>query len=115
MEVVLKCGKGYTIGTGKNVWDCALVSDLADAFILLMEEALKTCGGRAAWWWKSSLVVEEQPGGGRAAWWWKSSLVVEEQPGGGRAAWGVKGYCFSEAVRPRTRFAVVDADKESKE
>src|SRR5271170_2111597 len=66
VEAVLKRGKSYTIGTGKNVWDCALVSDLADPFILLTEEALKPGGGREAWWWKSSLVVEEQPSCGRA-------------------------------------------------
>ncbi|KAH8778005.1 hypothetical protein BGZ57DRAFT_822186 [Hyaloscypha finlandica] len=48
-EAILKRGKGFQILEGRNIWDHVHVDDLSDAFILLVEEALKPNGGNAQW------------------------------------------------------------------
>ncbi|KAJ6166827.1 hypothetical protein N7470_002274 [Penicillium chermesinum] len=48
-EAILKRGKGFTVGKGNNLWDYVHIKDLARAFVLLAEEALKPNGGAAAW------------------------------------------------------------------
>ncbi|KAJ5107200.1 hypothetical protein N7456_003875 [Penicillium angulare] len=48
-EAILNRGKGFTVGSGNNIWDYAHVSDIAKAFVLLTEEALKPNGGAATW------------------------------------------------------------------
>jgi nucleoside-diphosphate-sugar epimerase len=48
-EAILKRGKGFTVQKGENWWDCVHINDLADAYVLLTEEALKEGGGKAAW------------------------------------------------------------------
>ncbi|KAL9111273.1 MAG: hypothetical protein Q9227_004352 [Pyrenula ochraceoflavens] len=49
IEAVLKRGKGFTVGKGENVWDMVHVDDLAGAYGLLVEEALKADWDRASW------------------------------------------------------------------
>ncbi|KAE9377570.1 NAD(P)-binding protein [Stipitochalara longipes BDJ] len=49
IEATLKRGKGFQILEGQNIWDHVHVDDLSDAFILLVEEALKPSGGSAQW------------------------------------------------------------------
>ncbi|KAF8855924.1 NAD(P)-binding protein [Acephala macrosclerotiorum] len=48
-ESVLKRGKGFQILEGQNIWDATHIDDVASAFILLAEEALKPNGGKAQW------------------------------------------------------------------
>ncbi|KUJ12211.1 NAD(P)-binding protein [Mollisia scopiformis] len=48
-ESVLKRGKGFQILEGQNIWDATHIDDVASAFILLTEEALKPNGGKAQW------------------------------------------------------------------
>jgi nucleoside-diphosphate-sugar epimerase len=49
VDAVKKRGRGFTLGEGTNVTSVIHVRDLAAAFILLVEEALKEGGGRADW------------------------------------------------------------------
>ncbi|KAJ5352699.1 hypothetical protein N7452_001673 [Penicillium brevicompactum] len=48
-EAILKRGRGFTVGEGKNIWDHVYVGDLANACVLLIDEALKPAGGSAQW------------------------------------------------------------------
>ncbi|KAK6523501.1 hypothetical protein TWF281_001481 [Arthrobotrys megalospora] len=48
-EAFVKNGKGFTLGKGENSCGNVHVEDLADLYVLLVEEALKECGGRATW------------------------------------------------------------------
>ena len=48
-EAILKRGRGFSVGPGENWWDHVHIDDLANAYILLTEEALKDGGGKAAW------------------------------------------------------------------
>ncbi|KAJ5735851.1 uncharacterized protein N7483_000976 [Penicillium malachiteum] len=48
-EAILKRGRGFTVGEGKNIWDHIYVGDVAKACIVLIEEALKPNGGSAQW------------------------------------------------------------------
>ncbi|PYH38802.1 2-deoxyglucose-6-phosphate phosphatase [Aspergillus neoniger CBS 115656] len=48
-EAILNRGKGFTVGKGENLWDYCHVSDVAKAFVVLTEEALKPNGGTATW------------------------------------------------------------------
>jgi len=45
---ILKNKGGYTLNEGKNVWRNVHVEDLADAYVLLTEQALQN-GGNASW------------------------------------------------------------------
>lgn len=47
-EAILKRGKGFQVLEGQNIWDQVHIDDVAAAFMLLVEEALKN-GGRAQW------------------------------------------------------------------
>ncbi|KAF7718836.1 Uncharacterized protein PECH_007145 [Penicillium ucsense] len=47
-EAILKRGRAFTVGDGKNVWDHIHVSDVAKACVFLVEEALKPQGS-AQW------------------------------------------------------------------
>jgi len=49
IEATLKRGKGFQVLDGKNLWDQTHIDDIASAFILLVEEALKPNGGAAQW------------------------------------------------------------------
>lgn len=65
IEAILKRGKGFQVLDGENIWDreqpCLCfhahtdhrsethIDDIASAFILLVEEALKPNGGAAQW------------------------------------------------------------------
>ncbi|PMD59303.1 uncharacterized protein K444DRAFT_664406 [Hyaloscypha bicolor E] len=49
IDAVKKRGKGFILGEGKNIASIIHVKDLATAFILLVEEALKNGGGSADW------------------------------------------------------------------
>ncbi|RDW75541.1 NAD(P)-binding Rossmann-fold containing protein [Coleophoma cylindrospora] len=46
---ILSRGKAFTIGEGCNIWDNIYITDLAEAFRILTEEALKPHGGKATW------------------------------------------------------------------
>jgi len=48
-EAILKRGHGFQILNGQNFWDHIHIDDIAEAFILLIEEALKPHGGSASW------------------------------------------------------------------
>ncbi|CZT09181.1 related to nucleoside-diphosphate-sugar epimerase [Rhynchosporium graminicola] len=49
IESTLKRGKGFQILEGQNIWDQTNIDDIASAFILLVEEAVKPNGGKADW------------------------------------------------------------------
>jgi nucleoside-diphosphate-sugar epimerase len=49
IEAVINNGRAFTLGDGQNIWDHVNVTDIADAFIKLTEEALKPHGGDADW------------------------------------------------------------------
>ncbi|KAH6722627.1 hypothetical protein DL95DRAFT_366455 [Leptodontidium sp. 2 PMI_412] len=49
IEATLKRGKGFQVLEGQNVWDQTHIDDIASAFMLLVEEALKPNGGKADW------------------------------------------------------------------
>jgi len=49
IEAILKRGKGFQVLDGENIWDQTHIDDIASAFILLVEEALKPNGGAAQW------------------------------------------------------------------
>jgi nucleoside-diphosphate-sugar epimerase len=48
-EAILKRGKSFTVLEGNNIWDNIHITDLAEAYNILTEEALKPNGGAAAW------------------------------------------------------------------
>ena len=48
-NATLRRGKAFTVNKGENIWHSIHVADLADAYVLLTEEALKESGGRATW------------------------------------------------------------------
>jgi hypothetical protein len=48
-EGILKRGKAFTVLEGKNIWDNIHITDLAEAYAVLTDEALKPNGGRAVW------------------------------------------------------------------
>lgn len=48
-EAILKRGKGFTVGPGENWWDLVHIDDLAEAYIILTDEALKIGESNAAW------------------------------------------------------------------
>jgi nucleoside-diphosphate-sugar epimerase len=80
IEAILKRGRAFTVGEGKNIWDRMFyhsksleylfeavrliqmsdihVDDLAKAFVLLVEEALKPNGGSATWGQEGYYFVE---------------------------------------------------------
>lgn len=45
----LRHGKAFTVNQGENIWNSIHVADLADAYVVLTEEALKESGGRPIW------------------------------------------------------------------
>ncbi|KAH6662798.1 hypothetical protein B0J14DRAFT_610217 [Halenospora varia] len=49
VEGILKRGRGFTVGEGKNVWNDVHVDDLAAGYVLLAEQALLPGGGKADW------------------------------------------------------------------
>jgi UDP-glucose 4-epimerase len=49
IEAVIKNSRDFSLGNGQNIWDHVHVTDLADAFIKRMKEALKPHGGNADW------------------------------------------------------------------
>jgi len=48
-EAIIKRGKGFTVGQGKNSWSGVHVKDLASVVILLIEDALRQDGTRMTW------------------------------------------------------------------
>jgi nucleoside-diphosphate-sugar epimerase len=48
-EGILKRGKAFTVLEGKNIWDNIHITDLAEAYNVLTEEALKPNGGKSSW------------------------------------------------------------------
>ncbi|RDW91574.1 hypothetical protein BP5796_02739 [Coleophoma crateriformis] len=48
-EAIIKRGKGFQVLEGQNMWSHVHIDDAADAFIVLVEEALKPNGGNAQW------------------------------------------------------------------
>jgi nucleoside-diphosphate-sugar epimerase len=48
-EAILKRGKAFTVLEGNNIWDNIHVTDLAEAYNVLTEEALKPDGGKSSW------------------------------------------------------------------
>ncbi|KAI9754560.1 MAG: peroxisome- protein [Chaenotheca gracillima] len=46
---ILARGKGLKVGQGKNLWGNVHIDDLSDAYVLLVEEALKPNGGNVTW------------------------------------------------------------------
>ncbi|KAJ5548489.1 hypothetical protein N7513_005723 [Penicillium frequentans] len=63
-EAILKRGRGFTVGEGKNIWDHIYIGDLAKACVLLIEEALKPQGGSSQWGSEGYYFVES----GEIAW-----------------------------------------------
>jgi nucleoside-diphosphate-sugar epimerase len=48
-EATLKRGKAFTVLEGNNIWDNIHITDLAEAYNVLTEEALKPNGGKSSW------------------------------------------------------------------
>lgn len=48
-EGILKRGKAFTMLEGNNIWDNIHIADLAEAYNVLTEEALKPSGGKSSW------------------------------------------------------------------
>lgn len=48
-EAILKRGKAFTVLEGNNIWDNVHITDLAEAYNVLVEEALKPNGGKSSW------------------------------------------------------------------
>ncbi|KFY81989.1 hypothetical protein V500_10923 [Pseudogymnoascus sp. VKM F-4518 (FW-2643)] len=48
-EAIIKRGKAFTVLEGKNIWDNVHITDLAEAYNVLTEEALKLNGGKSSW------------------------------------------------------------------
>jgi nucleoside-diphosphate-sugar epimerase len=57
-DAILKHGKGFTVGEGRSVWAGVHVKDLAEAIVLVLEQALQPNGGKAAWGKEGSYYVE---------------------------------------------------------
>lgn len=48
-EAIIKRGKAFTVLEGNNIWDNVHITDLAKAYDVLIEEALKLDGGKSSW------------------------------------------------------------------
>jgi len=48
-NAVLRHKSSFTVAGSKNIWRNVHVADLADGYVLLVEEALKEGGGKATW------------------------------------------------------------------
>ena len=48
-EAIIKRGKAFTVLEGNNIWDNVHITDLAEAYDVLTEEALKLNGVRSSW------------------------------------------------------------------
>jgi nucleoside-diphosphate-sugar epimerase len=101
-EAILKRGRAFTVGKGRNIWDCVLlpsilllvrreaqtnelktdihVSDVSKACVLLIEEALKPQGGSAQWGPDGYYFVES----GQFAWTDISEKVAQIAKGYGK-------------------------------
>jgi len=58
-EAIIKRGKGFTVGEGKNSWGGVHIKDLASAVILLIEDALRPDGNKMTWGAKGAYYVVE--------------------------------------------------------
>jgi nucleoside-diphosphate-sugar epimerase len=58
-DAIVKHGKGFTVGEGKNVWGAIHVKDVSAAIIMLLEDALRSEGPKMTWGPEAVYYVEE--------------------------------------------------------